>query len=77
MNQISSILRIVCGLAILILCISMYRKMSAQIASGGEIQLMGHPIGASSGTTTLMFALIGLVGLLLLILGVVGLLKSR
>jgi hypothetical protein len=77
MNHISSILRMVCGLAILILCISMYRKMAAQIATGGEIQLFGHPTSASSGQLTLGFAVIGLIGLFLLIMGIVNLLKAR
>ena len=77
MNYISSILRIVCGVAILILCLSMYRKMTAQLAAGAQLQLMGHPTGASSGQLMLAFAVIGLIGLFLLILGVVNLLKSR
>jgi len=77
MNHISSVLRIVSGLAILILCISMYRNMAAQLAAGGQLQLFGQPTGASSGQLTIGFVVIGLIGLFLLVIGIVSLLRSR
>jgi hypothetical protein len=76
-NHLSSLLRIICGGAILILAISMYRKMSAQLAAGGHLEILGHPTAASSGQLTLAFVVIGLIGLFLLILGIVNLLKAR
>jgi hypothetical protein len=76
MNPISSIIRIVCGLGIVIVAVSMYRKISAQVAAGGEVQLMGHALG-SPGALQTVFVVVGLVGVVLLILGIAGFLKAR
>ena len=77
MNPISSILRIICGLALIVLSYSTYHKNSERFAAGESLQIFGFPTGASSGQLTLAFSVIGLIGAVLIVLGVLGLLKSR
>lgn len=77
MNSVSSLLRIVCGLALLILAYSTYQKALAQVSSGAPIQIFGVTTGASPGLLTLGLAAVGLIGAGLLALGVMGLLKNR
>lgn len=77
MNYLSSLLRIVCGLAIVVLAYSTYHRNSARIAAGESPQIFGYATGASSSQLTLSFAVIGLIGVVLILLGIAGLLKSR
>ncbi len=77
MNPIATILRIICGFALIILAYSTYSRNSQHIAAGEPMQIFGHVTGASSGQLTLAFGVIGLIGLFLIGLGVVTLLKNR
>ena len=77
MTQISSIIRIVAGLAILILSYSIYHRTFDGVKSGGKFLLFGSETGASAGQLTFGFVVIGLIGAGLAILGVLGLLKAR
>lgn len=77
MAQISFILRLVAGLAILILTYSIYHRTFDGTKSGGKFLLFGSETGASAGQLTFGFVVIGLIGAGLAILGVFGLLKSR
>ena len=77
MNAISAILRIVCGLALVILAYSTYSRNSQHIAAGEPMQIFGYATGASSGQLTLAFAVIGLIGLFMVGLGIATLLKRR
>ena len=77
MNLISSILRIICGLALIILAYSTHQKNTAHVAAGEPLQIFGITTGASSTQLGISFIVIGLIGLFLIILGVINLLKSR
>ncbi len=77
MNPVSAILRIVCGLAVLITAYSIYSRNREPIAAGEPLQLFGQTLNASPGLVTAGFALIALFGLFLVGLGVASLLKTR
>jgi hypothetical protein len=77
MNSISSIIRIISGLALIILSYTTYQNTFAHAAPGTQLQIFGMATGASSGQLTLGFVVIGLIGSALLTLGVIGILKSR
>ncbi len=77
MNSISPIIRIICGLALIILSYTTYQNTFAQAAPGSQLQIFGMSTGASSGQLTLGFVVIGVIGAALLALGVMGILKSR
>ena len=77
MNSISSIIRIICGLALIILSYTTYQKTLVHAAPGAQLQILGTATGATPGQLTLGFVVIGLIGAALLALGVIGILKSR
>jgi hypothetical protein len=77
MNTISSILRMICGLALIILSVSTYYRNSIRITSGGSAQIFGFPTGAAGWQLTLALGVIGLIGLFLIILGIAGLRKRH
>jgi TRAP-type C4-dicarboxylate transport system permease small subunit len=77
MNSTSSILRIICGLAVIILSYTTYQNTFAHAAPGTQLQIFGMATGASAGQLTLGFVVIGLIGTALLALGVIGILKNR
>ena len=73
----SSVLRILCGLAILVFTITTYRKTFAGFQEGGKLAVWGSPVDLPPGLLTLGFVVIGLVGALLIVLGIVSFLKSK
>jgi hypothetical protein len=73
MNYLSPLLRIVCGIVLLILSGSMYFKTRAQVAAGAQVHLFGAPSALEPWQLTLGFAVIALIGLVLLILGLAAL----
>jgi hypothetical protein len=77
MNSTSSILRIICGLAVIILSYTTHQNTFAHAAPGTQLQIFGMATGASAGQLTLGFVVIGLIGTALLALGVIGILKNR
>ena len=77
MNPIASIIRVVSGLALVILSYSTYHRTFDGVSAGGKLMLFGSETGASAGQLTLAFVVIGLLGVGLLALGVLGFLKSR
>jgi hypothetical protein len=77
MNAISSILRIVFGLALIILSYTSWRRNSAHIEAGEPLQLFGITTGAAPWQITLMFVVMGLIGLWLIARGLLPLLKGR
>lgn len=76
MRMVSSILRIVCGLALLIMAWSVHAKNAAGTAAGEQPTIFGLTLGASPGQLTLAFVVIGLIGTGLIVLGLIGLLKQ-
>jgi uncharacterized membrane protein YidH (DUF202 family) len=76
-KQFSSLLRIICGVILIILGYSTYSRNSAHINAGEPMQVFGHVTNAEPWQLTLAFGLIGLIGLFLIVLGCVNLLKSR
>ncbi len=77
MNSVSAILRIICGLALIIFSYSTYHRISEPIAAGRPMEIFGVTMGASPGQVTFGLVVIGLIGLLLVILGVVTFFKKR
>jgi hypothetical protein len=75
-SSISSLLRIVCGLGLLILTWSTYQKANHPVLPGERIQVLGINV-ASAGQLTIPLVVFGLVGLGLVFLGVMGLMKSH
>ena len=73
MNPLSSILRIICGIAVLILAGSIYFKARPQVAAGAQVQLFGATFAAESWQLTLGFGVIALIDVVLLMLGLLGL----
>jgi hypothetical protein len=73
MNPLSSVLRLVFGLIIVVMSVLQYRSMKAHLAEGGTPQLFGHVVGLSATGLTVLFVILGLVGLVLLIAGAKGL----
>ncbi|HEX5177099.1 MAG TPA: hypothetical protein VFV83_08725 [Chthoniobacteraceae bacterium] len=73
MNYLSPLLRIVCGIALLILSGSMYFKARAQVAAGAQVHLFGATAAAEPWQLTLGFGIIALIGIVLLVLGLAGL----
>ena len=77
MNSISAILRILCGLALIIFSYSTYRRASEHVAAGGPIEIFGVTMGASPGQLNFALGVVGLIGILLIILGIVTFTKKR
>ena len=77
MNSVSSLIRIISGLALIILSYTTYENTFAQAASGAQLQVFGMTTGATSGQLTFGFVVIGLIGAALLVLGAIGFLKGR
>jgi hypothetical protein len=77
MNSISSIIRIISGLALIILSYTTYQNTFIPAAPGSQFQIFGMATGATSGQLTLAFVVVGLIGAALLALGVIGILKGR
>jgi len=77
MNSVSAILRIICGLALIIFSYSTYHRISEPIAAGRPMEIFGVTMGASPGQVTFGLVVIGLIGLLLVILGVGRIFKKQ
>jgi hypothetical protein len=77
MNPVSSIIRIITGLVLIILSYVTYQKNSAHIDAGEPAKALGFEIGLSGSQLTIAFTVIGFIGLGLVIFGVVGFLKGR
>jgi hypothetical protein len=75
MNQGSSIIRMLCGLAILVMCVIQYRTMSTALDAGGQPQLFGRPVNMTATQLYLTLGVLGLVGLVMLLAGAVKLFK--
>jgi cell division protein FtsX len=75
MNQATSILRMICGLAILVLCFSQYQSMSTALDAGGQPQLFGHAVSMSGTQLYLCLGVCALIGLVLFLVGAVRLLR--
>ena len=77
-NQMgSSILRIICGVALIAVDALAYIKNSAAIAAGGQVRVFGVTLGTAGWPMTAAFFVIGLIGFLFVVLGVAGLFKNR
>ena len=77
MNPISSLVRIVVGIAILVFTYISYQRTFSGVAEGGKVTLFGSETGASPEMLTLGFGVVGIVGVVLVGLGILGLLKPR
>ena len=72
----SSILRVIVGLALIIGMFVIYEKNTARIAAGGQVRIFGMSAG-NAGWLIPAFIIVGLVGLVFVTAGIVGLLKNR
>ena len=75
MKLVSALLRLICGLALIIFAFATYRRVGAQVAAGQPIEIGGVSIGASAGQLSLGLAVVGVIGVFLMIFGVVTFLK--
>ena len=76
MKYVSPILRLICGIAILLLTWTSWSKNKAAIAAGEPAQLFGKTMEAGSGSITLAYGIIAVVALGLVLLGVFALTRS-
>lgn len=74
--MVSSLLRAVFGLVLVILAIVNYNKNSAGIAAGEPVTLFGATFHAESWQFTTVIGVVVLLGLGLLAAGISGLLKK-
>ena len=77
MKPVSGVLRLICGLALIIFAFATHHRVGAQVAAGQQVQIAGIPIGASAGQLNLAFVIVGVIGLSLIILGVVTFVKKK
>ncbi len=77
MKVISGILRLICGLALIIFAFATYRRVGEHVAAGQPIQIAGVTIGASAGQLEFALIVFGVVGVLLIVLGVVTFVKKQ
>ena len=74
MNSISSLIRLIAGIALLILAWVSWINNKTAIAAGEPVQLFGKTIDAGAGTLNFGYGLIALIAIGLLALGLRGLL---
>lgn len=77
MNNISSLLRLICGVAILILAYSSWSKHKAAIAAGAPAEIFGQTIKGDGHMVLLAYGVIAFLGAGLLLLGVLGFLRGQ
>jgi len=77
MKIASAALRLICGLALIILAFGTYRRVGAQAAADQPIQIAGVTIGASAGQLEFALFVVGLIGVFLMVLGIVTLVKKQ
>jgi hypothetical protein len=77
MKLISGMLRLICGLALIIFAFATYRRIGAQVAAGQPIEIGGVTLGASAGQLNLGLVVVGVIGVFLMIFGVVTFLKKQ
>ena len=73
----SSIIRILIGLGLIIFSWTVYQKNAAAIAAGAPVNIGGYASNATPGQVAMGFGAIGVIGAAFVILGVVGLLKQK
>lgn len=73
----SSIIRIVIGLGLIIFSWTIYQKNSAAIAAGAPVSIGSYSPNATPGQVAMGFGAIGVIGAAFVILGIVGLLKQK
>jgi hypothetical protein len=73
MNGVSAAIRLICGLALIILAYSSYGRASAHVANGEPVQIFGITIGASPSEFKLSLIVVALIGVFMIVLGVVTL----
>lgn len=76
MKIVSGVLRLICGLALIIFAFATYQRIGAQVAAGQPIQIVGITMGASATQVNLGLIVVGLIGVFLMIFGVVTFLKK-
>jgi hypothetical protein len=78
MNTLSSVIRIIGGLAVLILNLSAYHSASLSLAGAatGPIELYGRPTALQPWQLYFMLAAFAFIGLILCVLGALPLLKK-
>jgi hypothetical protein len=77
MKTVSGVIRLICGLGLIIFAFATYHRIGAQVASGQEIQIAGVKIGASVGQLDIGLIVIGAIGIFLIVLGVLTLMKKK
>ena len=77
MKVVSGVLRLICGLALIIFAFATYRRVGAQVAAGQPMEIGGITIGASAGQLSLGLVIVGVLGLVLMIFGIVTFLKKQ
>ena len=77
MKAVSGLLRLICGLTLIVVAIGTYHRVGAQVAAGQRIEIAGVSIGASAAQLNFALVVVGVIGILLIILGVVTFLKKQ
>lgn len=76
-HLISGILRLICGLALIVYAILTYGRIGAGVAAGQPILLFGKMVDVSPVQMWLALGVAGLVGLGLIILGMMTLRRKE
>ena len=77
MKTVSGVLRLLCGLGLIIFAFVTYHRIGAQVASGQEIQIAGIKFGASVGQLDFGLIIVGVIGIFLIVLGVLTFLRKK
>jgi ABC-type Na+ efflux pump permease subunit len=80
MKSISSIPRIVFGLAVVAFAFFTYHRIIPRVEAGEAVQLFGHPVNATPSQFTTAFTAIGVMGVMgavVIVLGAVAMRKKQ
>lgn len=79
MKNTSAIIRIICGVVLMIIAIKLYASSHAQLADGQEhaVQMFGRQTSLTPAQAMLVYLGAGLAGFAFIIFGVIPLLKRK
>jgi TRAP-type C4-dicarboxylate transport system permease small subunit len=77
MKFVSGVLRLICGLALIIFAFATYQRAGAHVAAGQPIEIAGVTIGASASQLYFALVIVAVIGVFLMILGVVTFVKKK
>jgi uncharacterized membrane protein YiaA len=77
MNPMSSRLRVICGIVLIVLSTTTYQKTVEHAVPGSKLLLFGMATDASPAQVTLGLVVVGLIGATLVVVGARGIMKSQ